>query len=269
MKKMNSGTKEKTVLIRIILITLGAIGILDTFLLSAVSTHHFGTIMPAVLGVPLLLMGIFYAQFQTFVLSSAFGAFIKWFLIILYSLFVLVVAVASIFIGTAAQEKPPQDADVIIVLGCGLRGEDVSLTLKNRLDTAIEYLENNEDTLVIVSGGKGGNETISEAEAMRRYLLKQDVDEARIIMEDQSTSTYENFAFSKALIKTLTEERFGESANIVFVTTNFHVLRAGLVAKSVGLDAQGIGASGISYLTPNDYIRESFALLAYLVTGKI
>ena len=124
--------------------------------------------------------------------------------------------------------------DVLIVLGCAVRGERVSLTLKLRLDAALEYLEHSPNTAVIVSGGKGDGENISEAEAMKRYLVSHGVDEGRIITEDKSTSTWENFKFSKEIL----DERF-PGASAAFVTTNFHVYRAGRVAIMNGIEAEG------------------------------
>ena len=74
-----------------------------------------------------------------------------------------------------------------------------SLTLKSRLDTAIEYLNiTKDDTYIVVSGGQGNGENISEAKAMQRYLIQKGIEEEKIILEDKSTSTNENFKYSRA-----------------------------------------------------------------------
>ena len=150
------------------------------------------------------------------------------------------------------------------MLGCAVRGERVSLTLKLRLDAALKYLEHSPNTAVIVSGGKGDGENISEAEAMKRYLVSHGVDESRIITEDKSTSTWENFKFSKMIL----DQRF-PGASAAFVTTNFHVYRAGRVAIMNGIEAEGYGAKDVWYTKLNNYMRESIAVAVYKLRGLL
>ena len=92
------------------------------------------------------------------------------------------------------------DADYIIVLGSKVNGTKPSYSLQYRIDKAPEYLKSHEKTIAIVSGGQGKGEDISEALAMKQGLIKQNIAEDRIIMEDKSTSTDENITFSKPLI---------------------------------------------------------------------
>ena len=167
-------------------------------------------------------------------------------------------------LGSAAHKKADYGKDVLIVLGCAVRGERVSLTLKLRLDAALEYLEHSPNTAVIVSGGKGDGENISEAEAMKRYLAAHGIDESRIITEDKSTSTWENFKFSKMIL----DQRF-PGASAAFVTTNFHVYRAGRVAIMNGIEAEGYGAKDVWYTAPNNYMRESIAVAVYKLRGLL
>ena len=156
-------------------------------------------------------------------------------------------------------------ADALIVLGCGVRGERVSLTLARRLDAALSYLEENPQTIVVVSGGQGPGEDIPEAEAMRRYLVARGIEESRILLEARSMSTMENFQFSKALI----DSAIGPDATIVFVTTRFHVFRSERIASTLGIQAEGIGADGVAWLEPNNYLRETCAIVYYWLTGRI
>lgn len=100
----------------------------------------------------------------------------------------------------------------------------VSPVLKYRLDKAVEYLNENPDTVCIVSGGQGSNEPWSEAEGMARYLQEKGIDTARILTEDQSQTTGQNITNSKKLMK--------EGASVGIVTNNFHVFRALQIAKS-------------------------------------
>jgi uncharacterized SAM-binding protein YcdF (DUF218 family) len=153
------------------------------------------------------------------------------------------------------RQQPDPGADYIIVLGAQVRGTALSRALKSRLDTACEYLVNNEKTMVIVSGGQGSGEDISEAEAMSCYLISKGIDEKGIIKEDKSTNTFENINFSKKYL----EE--GKS-HIVLVTNRFHVFRATSIAKKQGLtNVQGLGAPNDDILTLHHYVREFFAVI--------
>ena len=121
--------------------------------------------------------------------------------------------------------------DYIIVLGAQVRKDGPSPVLKYRLDKAVEYLNENPDTVCIVSGGQGSNEPWSEAEGMARYLQEKGIDTARILTEDQSQTTGQNITNSKKLMK--------EGASVGIVTNNFHVFRALQIAKKYGQESSG------------------------------
>ncbi len=252
-------------MLRALLILLGTLGIADTLAVSAYSNMNFGTILPFLLGAPLLLIGIFFHKITAFFSSTVLGAWIKGLLIAAYAGFLTIVAICSCLIYREGHAAPPAGADAVIVLGCGVRGERVSLTLARRLDTALAYLKENPETVAVVSGGQGAGEDIPEAEAMRRYLVAHGVAESRIIMEGQSMSTLENFRFSKARI----DEAIGPDATLVFVTTRFHVFRSERIARSLGIEAEGIGADDVAWLSPNNYLRESCAIVYYWLAGRI
>ncbi len=154
-------------------------------------------------------------------------------------------------------------ADYVIVLGAQVRGTTITKSLKKRLDTAVEYLEDNPQTLVIVSGGQGAGEDITEAEAMRIYLQSKGIAPERIIKEERSTNTAENIRYSKLLIE-------GEAPGLVIVTNGFHVFRAVSIAKKQGLpQAQGLAAPSDRILTLNYYIREAAGVLKDFLVGNI
>ncbi len=249
-------------LLRIIMMLLGAAGIADTAVLSIWSNLNLGIMLPAILGAPLLIAGIFFNPLRSLTANAHWLRYIFFGAYIAYALFMLIVG-GMIF--TSAHEEPEEGADALIVLGCAVHGDRVSLTLGYRLDRAIEYLNANPNTVVIVSGGKGPGENVSEAEAMRRYMVSRGIKDERIIKEDKSTSTEENFAFSREIIDSL----FPNGARLAFVTTNFHVLRAELVAQKQGIDIDGFGADDVPYTAPNNYMREAIALAYYKITGKI
>jgi len=133
------------------------------------------------------------------------------------------------------------DVDALIVLGAGLRNSAPSMILRTRLNAAIRYLESRGDTPIVVSGGLGQGETITEAEAMFRYLSARGVDESLIWKEEESTSTRENLAFSLAVM-----EENGldiENAKVAIVSNEFHLYRAKLIAGKAGVEAVGVAAA--------------------------
>ena len=251
-------------MIRLLLLLVGALGIANTLLTSAMSHLNFGVLLPALLGTPLLIVGLFLPGLKRFS-ENGFGGICKWVFFAGYTVLFLAFAITFLVIGRAAHEDVPENADVLIVLGAGLRGETPSWVLRNRLNTAKLYLDENPHTVAIVSGGQGKGEQIAEATAMARYLRNAGIPEHRIILEDASTSTQENFAFSQTII----QERWGAAATVVFVTTDFHVYRAGRVAQKQGIHATGIAAPDVWYIAINNLLRESTAIWAYAVTGVI
>lgn len=159
-----------------------------------------------------------------------------------------------------ALKTPPKDLDYLIVLGAGLRGDKPSLTLSYRLDLAYDYLMQNEHTKVLVSGGQGFDEPVTEAFAMEKYLLDKGIEKNRILKEETSTSTYENLKFSKELFKE--QESIPDSLKIGIVSNDFHIYRALHLAKELSYqNVYGCGAKSVGWLIPCNYIREAFAVV--------
>ncbi|WP_440117929.1 YdcF family protein [Paenibacillus sp. QZ-Y1] len=152
----------------------------------------------------------------------------------------------------------PEEADYVIILGSGIKGTKLSLTLKQRLDASLEYIRSHPETPVIVSGGQGPGESIPEALAMKNYLVDQGISPAQVIMEDQSTSTQENMAFSKKII----DASGLEHPEIMIVTSDYHMFRSKYIAAKNGYAAEyGISAPSPGYLKPINMIREYFAVI--------
>ena len=147
--------------------------------------------------------------------------------------------------------------DYIVIHGAGLLGGDrVSKLLSDRIDKAINiYKKAPNKPKLIPSGGKGDDETISEAEAMKRYLLEKGIPEEDIILEDKSATTYENLKNSKAII----DGRWG-SKNTALVTSNYHVYRALRYARKIDLRCTGVGSRVAFYYWPSALIREFIAI---------
>lgn len=160
---------------------------------------------------------------------------------------------------------PAAPADAVIVLGAGVNGTQPSLTLRTRLDAALEYLEGHPDIPVVVTGGQGYGENITEARCMYDYLTARGVDPARIILEEQATSTAENFAFSASC---LVEAGIDPAADMIAVVTNdFHIYRANLIAARQGYGyVFGVPAElPWLHLEVNYYVREAFAMVKTLL----
>ena len=162
----------------------------------------------------------------------------------------------------AARRKPPMDQDYILILGCAIRKDGTLYPLlKGRADRAISFYRAQLEAtgtapLLVPSGGQGSDEVIAEGEAVRRYLLSCGIPEGDILPETESTNTLENMKFSKQII-----DQRGESAKVIFSTTNYHVFRSGIQAESVGLHADGIASKTKWYFWPNAQIREFIGLL--------
>ncbi len=249
-------------LLRVLLFVLGAFGMIDTIFVSFISTMNLGVALPGLLGLPLFALGIFLPQLQS---AGKAGHAVLVIAACGYLLFGLLFAITWIVINREANKDAAPGADAVIVLGAGLRGDKPMLVLRLRMDTAIAYLKENPNTVAILSGGKGDNEHISEAEAMARYFEEKGISASRYIKEDASTNTSENFSYSYRIVK----ERFGVDAKLAFVTTNFHIFRAGRVAARQGILAEGIAAPDVWYIALNNHLRECVAIWSYALTGKL
>ena len=163
---------------------------------------------------------------------------------------------------TQLGSKDADRADYVIILGSGIKGTELSLTLKQRLDASLDYIRSHPETPVIVSGGQGPGESIPEALAMKNYLVDQGIAPDQIIMEDRSTSTQENLAFSKNIILASGLEH----PKIMIVTSDYHMFRSKYIAAKNGYAAEyGISAPSPGYLKPINMIREYFgAVKAFL-----
>ena len=153
--------------------------------------------------------------------------------------------------------------DVIIVLGAGVRGENVTRPLARRLDAAFYHWRDNPHMYITVTGGLGSRATITEAEAMARYLAARGVPRERIILEELSTSTYENLEFANEILAGY----FPGGFDAIVVTNCFHIYRAVRTARAVGLDVTRLGAYTDWYSWPVNYFREILAVVNFWLFG--
>lgn len=182
--------------------------------------------------------------------------------LIIFILIIISICIALALYGRKDNVTFAEDA--VIVLGKGLDGDKVPPNLAKRLDKAIEYHKRNPKALIVVSGGKGSDEKLSEAQAMADYLLSKGIPEEIIIKEDKSTTTYENFIFSTEILN----KRLGKKYSLAFVTNSFHVYRAERLAKSLGMQVAHLGAGIEWHTVPANYLREISVLFGLLVLKK-
>lgn len=160
-------------------------------------------------------------------------------------------------------QKGPDGLDYLVVLGAQMKTSGPSKALQYRLDEAIRYLEENPDTQVIVSGGQGPDEHISEAQGMYDYLVEKGISSERILMEDQSKNTFQNLTFSE---KYLNKEKDA----VGVVSNNFHVFRATKIARKAGYQkVYGIAAKGEPFLQYNNMMREFFGVTKDFLMGNM
>lgn len=239
--------------LRIAFLVFGGLVTVNALAATVASTFHTGVFLNWCLGLVLLSRGI-WDRFWTETVPKVFrflcyggGA-----LVILFVCFLFVYGLT---------DTVTYDEDALIVLGAGVRGEQLSGTLQRRLDAAIDYAEKNPDAVIIVSGGQGSGETISEALAMERYLLSRGIPAERIRKEDLSTSTRENFQFSQTVLNDLNETQ--EPRRVAFVTSDFHVFRAAFLARGAGFEQVTHLHSGTPlFLHLPNGLREAVAVVA-------
>ena len=175
----------------------------------------------------------------------------------LIALAILIIAVVAVFFGlifSKFNEKGEAGLDYVIVLGAQVKESGPSKVLQYRLDEAIAYLDENPDTICIVSGGQGTNEPWTEAEGMYGYLVQNGISEDRILKEDQSTNTSQNIEYSKELIE--------DGASVGIITNNFHMYRALKTAEEQALENTcGISVPSTVIYLPNNMLREVCAIL--------
>ena len=152
--------------------------------------------------------------------------------------------------------------DVIIVLGAQVRGKKITNSLKRRLDRGIAYLKENPETRVVVSGGQGKGEDVTEAFAMAQYLVSHGIAEEQISLEEKSRNTYENLKYSALLVDSM-DDRIG------IVSNNFHIYRSLLLGRQIGYTRlYGIAAGCNPILFLNYMVREFFAVMRMYLTKE-
>lgn len=184
-------------------------------------------------------------------------------LIIVLFIFAILLICFSIYahiqIKKTAQQTTPSNIPYVIVLGAKVNGSEMSLSLLYRAKRALTYLKNNPNSKVIATGGQGDDEDITEAEAVRQFLLENGIDKDRILLEEKSTSTYDNLKFSKGLY---------DVDEAVIISNEFHLYRAIKNAETIGIKGYPLAAKTPNAVKWKLYLREYAAILKLTITGK-
>ena len=214
-----------------------------------------------------LFLGLFAIFWGILIKKGIWEAhFPRWFRRIFIMLFcisgILFVVVEGCIL-SGFSKKGIEGLDYLVVLGAQMKASGPSKALQYRLDEAIRYLEENPDTQVIVSGGQGPDEHISEAQGMYDYLVGRGIAPERIIREDQSRNTSQNINYSSAFLDK-------EKDSVGIVTNNFHIFRATYIAKKSGYkQVCGIAAPSEWMLLGNNMLREFAGVVKDFLVGNI
>ena len=248
-----------TILFRIILVAVGVFS-LPLFLLplSLSVGVNIGNATGIAVALLFVIYGLFFNRVNRMVRKCKEHRFLRWFVYFTEGVTIIVLGLVIVLttLMLRAMNNEPKGQETLVVLGCKVRGEIPSLSLQERLDAALEYMQEHPDVYCVVSGGQGPGENISEAECMYRYLTENGIDQSRIYKEDKSTSTRENLEFS---LKVIRENHLSEE--IAIVTSEYHQYRASLVAKDLGIESTAICGKTAKWLFPTYYIRELYGIL--------
>lgn len=239
------------------LIIVGLLLILDAIIVAMHINFNMGLLGTLLLGMIFTIWGVFIEAIHKKCDTGWKSVLYK-----VYLAFVALFIASCLSVGLYGQfDNVSYKEDAVIVLGAGIHGEKVTTTLKQRLDTAAAYHLKNPDAIIVVSGGQGKEELISEALAMERYLVLRGIPSASILREEASTSTYENFLFSKRLL----DKKLKQPYRVSFISNGFHILRAQIISAQVGLQSSHLHAPIALHMLPMAYVREFMAFIKYIV----
>ena len=193
------------------------------------------------------------------------GIFLK--RIIFALLFILIILVLIFYwldyeMNAALKNEADGSNEYVVILGAKVKpGGIPSQSLKNRLDAAVDYLQKYPTVKAIVTGGQGADEDRTEASVMADYLIEHGIAEDRVLLEDQSTTTYENLLFAKKLLPANTE-------SITIISNDFHLKRATILARKLGLKADVVAAPTPKVVNTKSRIRERLAIIKAYTRGQ-
>jgi uncharacterized SAM-binding protein YcdF (DUF218 family) len=245
---------------------IGILGIVDFVILVALGVGiNFGILFPLLAGIVLITYNLLKIK-GIFSLSKIQNTFIRRLIkICVWSFIISFVLVVGLIFSNADADNY-SEVDYVMILGGGVKGGEVAKSLQFRLDEGIKFLNEHPHLDVIVSGGKGFGETISEGEAMESYLIANGIKKENIIVETKATSTMENFKYTKQIL----EAQTGRSDyKLMVVTSDFHMARSKVLASFNGFTPYGIPSKTEPIVFPNSVIREYFAVFKSLFVDML
>jgi uncharacterized SAM-binding protein YcdF (DUF218 family) len=234
---------------------IGAALLGDGAWLMAIDKINFGTVLPAIIGAVLLIWAFNRSAWATWVNQSLVRS-VEWrWLVIGFMAWALSVLAFFAWLAVHTPTAPVTAPSVIVSLGGGLLNNKPQPSVVARLDATLAMAQRYPAALVITSGGMGNGQTVSEARAMGDYLLANGLAPQRLVIEERSTSTHENFAFVKPLL--------APNAPILIVSSDFHLPRAKKIAERAQLNVAGVWPAptplNVRY---NAWLREYFAFIS-------
>lgn len=225
-----------------------------------VYAFQFTGLLLMLTGIPFWLFGLIRLMEKRWRRLAAWLRRLLWFGI---TLLLLCMTLTGIWVGTCCGGTENPKADYVIVLGAGVNGTVPSPSLQERLEAAQTYLNTYPEAICILSGGQGNNEDITEAECMFRWLTERGIPLERLRKEERATSTEENLLFSLELIEA---ELGGKPSHLGIISSEYHLLRAELLANNLGMDVLCYPAvTKNRRFFVNMYLREIFGVWVTLL----
>lgn len=175
----------------------------------------------------------------------------------------IVNSIILFFIIESSFHKDNFKSDYGIVLGAGLKNNKPSITLKSRLDASINWKKSNPKSKLVLSGGKGKNEAISEAKAMKNYLNSKGISDKEIIIEENSKNTYENLEYSYLKLKK------NKKLKITIISSDYHLFRSKKIANKLGMDVYIYSSKTTNILKPHYFLREIIASFKEIISNMV
>ena len=228
-------------------------------ILSVAWTCSYGTIFLVALGLSVCSFSLFKK------IDSKKMKISKFILKMIVGLFIISFLSTELLIFRAINYDVNTDFDYAIILGAGTVGDKPSLTLKRRLDKALECLSSNDNLKVIVAGGKGKGKDFAESFVMKKYLIDNGIDERRIIEENKSTTTNENIKNSKNILENISPT----TNKICIITSDFHSFRAKILGGKYFKEVSVFSAESPTLVKINYAIREYLATIKMIILGSV
>ena len=253
-------------IIRVLIILLG-LYIIRLYIppLISLGVLNFGNAFGMGAGALIALFGILLPRLAEFIKLQLDSEHRKATVAILSVICAIIMAFLIAFFATLGSvvshsHKTATNQSTVIVLGCQIRGSVPSMSLNQRCLAAVDYMNENPDAIAIASGGQGSDEDLSEGQCIFNIMTENGIAPERIYIEDKSTNTDENIAFSKRII-----DENNLSTEVAVATNEYHEKRAQMICKKNGLTAYSIPAPSSKWGKPTFFTREVFAVWAQLL----